>query len=185
MTRTIYFAPLSILLAVAILVVVTKEYFDPSQIVYRKIDRARYEDLKSFEAGLEIYREKYSRLPTETEGLSDLIAPQGDAQQVILRDLLQDPWGNNYVYRTTRSPPGYEVYSPGKNSIDEYGGGDDVISGPKEYSCQEYGVGCMDIPAEIEDAAVLTALLSALYLFFRGSALLASNIRAWIRAGWQ
>jgi hypothetical protein len=167
------------------LVVVTKEYFDPSQIMDLKIDRVLYGDLRALQAGLEIYREKYSRLPTEAEGLSELITPQGDAQQAILRDLLQDPWGNNYVYRTTKSPPGYDVYSPGKNSIDEFGGGDDVISGSKKYSCEEYGVGCMDIPAEIEGAAVLTAFLSALYLFFRASALLIRNVWGWKRGGRQ
>jgi hypothetical protein len=42
-----------------------------------------------------------------------------------------------------------------------------VVTTPKNYSCEEYGVGCTNIAADIELVAGLAALLSGLVLAIR------------------
>jgi hypothetical protein len=130
----------------------TEMFLCPMMIVDYTIDRVRYGELPFFVSALEQYRSEKGSLPLEEQGLGPLIGE-------YIRELPVDPWGNNYVYRVNGSK--FSVYSVGLDKIDEGGGGDDVIVGPKKYRCEDYGVNCL---RPCETVQMTSILLFPLFL---------------------
>ena len=116
----------------------------PPLIVDLKIDKVRLGQIPMLTRTLEAFRDDYGRLPTEQEGLSALLRPPGNESDPYFKkgQLPIDPWGGSYVYHPAEDGRHFSLYSPGRNGIDEHGGGDDVVNWDKTYTCEEYGVGC-------------------------------------------
>lgn len=87
-------------------------------------------DIGSYDQGINLFKLEQGRYPDSLENL---------VPNYIKRNA-SDPWSFEYAYRLSAS--GYEIYSVGKNGIDELQQGDDVIAGDKEYSCDIYGTNC-------------------------------------------
>lgn len=139
-------------LLLSVLALVGAEFASPLKIVDLKIDQ----DL----AMLKMMREMVDSdvlasgsLPSE-ETLSMLFVSESTSRGAHFP---KDTWGRAYIYRVISGSPGYIIYSAGRNGIDEQGGGDDITTGDKIYSCEEYGKGC---PREISYIVRLIALLS-------------------------
>ena len=137
-------------LFVSPVVIVALEKLEPSMIVDLKVTGVQFQARFLREAVLH-YRTSFGALPTTLDQLV--------SSDVIVR-LPKDSWGNRYIYRQTASQDGFVVYSPGIDTIDQNGGGDDVITGEKKYDCDIYGANCPLSP--IEWAKLLSTLLFAL-----------------------
>ena len=93
--------------------------------------------ISQFEVALDAFEIDLSRYPTTTEGLRALVErPTSDAddwqQPYLRRDVPQDPWGNDYVYRYPGqyNDQGYDLYSFGPDR--KLGGGDDITNWTEE-----------------------------------------------------
>ncbi|MBN1412608.1 MAG: type II secretion system protein GspG [Spirochaetales bacterium] len=90
-------------------------------------------DLLSFKTAIDAYRmDNIFHYPDKQKGLRALIKYL-DGQDIPL-----DPWGHGYiyVYPSLYSDGAYDLYSIGKNGIDEKGEGDDISAWkdiPQEY----------------------------------------------------
>jgi len=136
----------------------------PLRIVSLRVDRVRAGDLPFLSDAIEAFRRDYGRVPSQQEGLDALLHPPDQYHGPYMRRLVpNDPWGSNYIYRPSPGGDTFTLYSSGRNRVDEHGDGDDVISGPKKYTCEEYGVGCFR-PCETAQVAALagSVLLGAL-----------------------
>ena len=92
-------------------------------------------DLRFLTQALERAKVEAGALPSDSVGLAALVP-------TFLANLPHDPWGNAYAYRRVTVEPGYEVYSRGRDGLDEDGGGDDVTGHDKWYRCSDYEVNC-------------------------------------------
>lgn len=172
---------LALLTTVSIGFIVVKEIVDPSQIVDLKIDTVRYEDLPALTSALELFVHKHGKPPGDVEGLSALVCVQSSEMNCIPH-LHKDPWLHSYVYRRVAEPPGYMVYSIGAHGVDEHGGGDDIVTWPKHYTCREYGVGCIHIVGLLEFGAFALTILCGIFFVFLGGAKLAYGVRKDLRS---
>lgn len=83
--------------------------------------------LENLAADIDLFRLDVGRLPTEQEGLLALVERPATAEQwngpyVKRRNMLNDPWGNPYVYRAPGSKGEYDLFSWGeKGKSDEAG----------------------------------------------------------------
>lgn len=95
-----------------VLPVIVPSYRDAS-IVRTQID------LKNIQLVLDKYKNKYNSYPTTEEGLGRLVSLG------LLPRFPTDPWKGIYQYKLI-DVESYQLYSFGKNTIDENGGGDDI-----------------------------------------------------------
>ncbi len=121
-------------------------------IVDLKIDEART-DLGNLQSLIDIYRHDTGSLPSELSTLLD---------KGFIGKLPADPWGTAYVFRLVASERGYVIYSAGRDTVDQRGAGDDIITGEKQYRCDVYGVNC---PMAVADFLKLGLLLIAAIAF--------------------
>ena len=83
--------------------------------------------LENLAANIDLFRLDVGRLPTEQEGLLALVERPSTAEQwngpyVKRRNMLNDPWGNPYVYRIPGTKGEYDLFSWGeKGKADEAG----------------------------------------------------------------
>ena len=113
------------------------------------------------------------QLPSEAEGLNSLVG--GD--HAFLGNLPHDPWHNPYVYRRTKEPLGFEIYSIGQSGRDESGGGDDIALGKKSYRCEDYTVGCTFTLDRAAAMSLLLLIVSSLFVVLYRCALAIARIR--------
>jgi general secretion pathway protein G len=118
-------------------------------IVDLKITKAQT-DLDAIDTALNMYKSKHGDFPSEPEGL---VALTGDGEP--LQRVSKDPWGNSYLYHHVVGSDSYRLYSAGVDHRDDDGQGDDVILGPKQYRCIDYGVNCPPTPGQIAAWAAL------------------------------
>ena len=120
-----------------------------------RIHRVQH-DLQNLKSTIEIYKRDRGLYPPT---LADIVP---DYQLSIP----SDKWGSEYVYRVKSTE--YDLYSVGTNGIDELLGGDDVILGRKEYSCDVYGTNCplrfIDAIKYISAVLLITSLLLSIGL---------------------
>lgn len=162
--------------------VVVKESLDPAKINDLKIDQVLYGDLPTLSLVLESFVRDHGAPPTEAEGLSALVCSQLNKTDCISR-LSRDPWMHSYAYRRIAKAPGYMVYSVGADGMDERGAGDDVVTWPKDYTCREYGVGCVHAVELLELPAMLLATLSGLFLLLLARDGVIAKVRSWKARG--
>lgn len=167
---------LVLLCAASIGFIAIKEIVDPMRIIDLKIDEVRFGQLPTLASVLELFVQKHGQPPGEREGLAALVCSQ-PAETNCIPHLGPDPWLHPYMYRLTTQSPGYMVYSVGANGIDERGGGDDIVTWPKQYSCREYGVGCPHIADKLEFGALGLAMLSGLFLLVLGGRIVVGKVR--------
>lgn len=124
------------------------------------LNRARY-GVAAFETALEHFRAKEGHYPDESSGL-DALMP------AYVHRVWKDSWGNQYVYRHLDATSRPMVYSKGADGLDALGLEDDVIQGPKEYRCEDYGTNCPPTIFELATmAAGLLFVISTLVGFAR------------------
>ena len=89
--------------------------------------------IAQLEVALDAFEIDISRYPTTAEGLRALVekpaSNSNEWQQAYLkRDIPQDPWGNDYVYRHPGqyNVNGYDLYSLGPDG--KLGGDDDITN---------------------------------------------------------
>jgi general secretion pathway protein G len=89
--------------------------------------------IEEFGAGLDLFSLDIGRYPTTNEGLGALVADDNirnwNGPYLKKRVIPQDPWGNDYVYRSPGEYGGYDLISLGAD-LQEGGEGDaaDVVS---------------------------------------------------------
>ncbi len=68
---------------------------------------------------LDIYRLRYGRYPTQTEGLEALVNPPKNGDP-IMEELPEDPWNNKYQYRNpgTHNKNRPDVFSLGRDGTE-------------------------------------------------------------------
>lgn len=86
-----------------------------------------FTQLKQISEALELYKLSLRQYPSTAEGLFALAAPKGNAQP-FMREIPEDPWGNDYVYiyPGSNNPGSFDLMSYGQNEVQ--GGGDDVTN---------------------------------------------------------
>lgn len=90
-----------------------------------QIDTARAQ-IKGFSDSLDIYKMKFGKYPTSTEGLNVLKNPP-KGRKPLMESIPKDPWNNDYVFLSPgqHNPAKYDIYSKGP---DEQGGTEDDIT---------------------------------------------------------
>ncbi len=140
----------------------------PWELVNYRTDQARYGDIPSIKTSLAVFRIRHGRFPNKEEGLKALFEKPHDSLhkwQQIMREIPEDPWGNDYVYKINdKAADGFVVYSYGPNSLDDSGGHDDVVSWDKEYSC-ELNYECPTLCDHLLSILILMAPISWLVVF--------------------
>ncbi|HEY3320915.1 MAG TPA: type II secretion system major pseudopilin GspG [Planctomycetota bacterium] len=87
-------------------------------------------DIANLGTSLDTFEVDTGRYPTSDEGLRALMEPPGNAKDwkgpYLKRMVLNDPWGNAYVYRCpgSHNASSYDLYSFGPDG--QEGGGDDI-----------------------------------------------------------
>lgn len=87
-------------------------------------------DIANLGTALDTFEVDTGRCPTSDEGLKALMEPPGNAKDwkgpYLKRLVLNDPWGNPYVYRCPgqHNASGYDLYSFGPDG--QEGGSDDI-----------------------------------------------------------
>ena len=71
-----------------------------------------------FSEALDLYKIKFNRYPTTTEGLNALMSPPG-GKKPIMETIPRDPWDNEYVYVSpgTHNPSKYDLLSKGSDGV--------------------------------------------------------------------
>lgn len=86
-----------------------------------EIETARI-NIKNFQDSLELYRLDNHSYPTTEQGLDALVSkptispvPKNYNENGYIRELPQDPWGNDYIYLNpgNHNPRSYDIYSTG------------------------------------------------------------------------
>lgn len=79
-------------------------------------------DIRAIGSALELYRLDNQTYPTTTQGLAALSArptsspePRNWVEGGYLNSLPQDPWGNDYLYRSPGETGGFDLVSLGSN----------------------------------------------------------------------
>jgi len=87
-------------------------------------------DIANISTAIDVFETDTGRYPTSDEGLKALMEAPGNAKDwkgpYLKRPVVNDPWGNPYVYRTpgTHNASGYDLYSFGPDG--QEGGTDDI-----------------------------------------------------------
>ncbi len=89
-------------------------------------------DIKAYESALQMYKLNAGHYPTTTQGLAALkdkpaSTPVPRRWTQIMKDLVKDPWGNDYGYKYpgSKNANEFEIISKGRDGIE---GNDDDIS---------------------------------------------------------
>lgn len=87
-----------------------------------KQDTAK-QQIKNFDAAMDMYRLEVGRYPSDSEGLEALVRQPADAERwngpyLKKGELPKDPWGNDYHYRTPGENAEYEIYSLGADNVE-------------------------------------------------------------------
>jgi general secretion pathway protein G len=122
-----------------------------------KIVRAFF-DLDALRLAVQQWSESHHRLPGEAEGLEALASGDGRA----LDHVPSDPWHHPYVYRLIREAPGFDLYSAGKDGVDNRGAGDDIKTRDKSYRCETYYDECAGSWPWWRSVALLTSFLAGI-----------------------
>jgi type II secretion system protein G len=120
-------------------------------------------EIKNLELALYRFGTDCHRLPTTDEGLQVLLKAPSNTPSwrgPYLKKLIipKDYWGENFIYYypSRHSPERFDLYSKGKNNIDEQGDGDDV-SQWKDYDKSKYH--SYDFTAESLLLIIISAIL--------------------------
>jgi general secretion pathway protein G len=87
-------------------------------------------DVANISTALDVFETDTGRYPTSDEGLKALMEAPGNAKDwkgpYLKRPVVNDPWGNPYVYRApgSHNASGYDLYSFGPDG--QEGGNDDI-----------------------------------------------------------
>ncbi len=73
--------------------------------------------IKNVRDALELFKIKYGRYPTKTEGLQLLLTPPG-GRRPLMGTLPEDPWGHGLIYKAPVQDERFEVYSLGPDGLD-------------------------------------------------------------------
>ena len=150
--RLLIFSVASILISVGLLALGLR--MEPySQEYHLKIHKVR-PDIEFFGSVVELFNESTGKYP---DSLTALI-PNHIAR------VRTDPWGNDYVYRLDGND--FDIYSIGRNGIDEFKEGDDVILEDKYYPCDIYGTNCPRSFWGLAKIAFLVLLAASTFIFF-------------------
>jgi len=119
-----------------------------------RINQALHGDLPTLQSAIETYYEEKGIYP---DRLKDLVSGQNGRRYA--EQIPSDPWQKSYVYRVMDD--GYQLYSIGKNGVDESELGDDITSFEKDYSCADYGLNCPYTKKQytVIIAAIITAVI--------------------------
>lgn len=85
-------------------------------------------------AALDLYRLDVGRYPSDEQGLEALVARPGDAQRwngpyIQKREMLLDPWGNPFRYRSPGEHGNYDLFTLGADNQEGGEGEDrDIVS---------------------------------------------------------
>ena len=93
-------------------------------------------DLKALSYALEEYNKEHGAYPKSADGLKELVSPKQ-----IIRKIKKDPWRNFYKYNypaTLNTIKSYDLYSFGKNGIDDSGKVDDLVAWT-DFDCDTDG----------------------------------------------
>lgn len=115
--------------------------------------------LSSIEGGIDLFRLERGSLPPSLSAL----------EPEYIRKLPDDGWGNAFVYRVFPGNTGYLLYSRGRNGIDESGGGDDITTEWKKFTCEQYEEVCWTPGLVIWTTSLAAGLLSVLTLLGIGA----------------
>ncbi len=90
-----------------------------------KVDTTKTQ-MKNVEGALDIYKMRFGKYPTSTEGLGVLASPPG-GKRPIMDTIPKDAWGNDFVFLSPgqQNPGKFDLYSKGP---DEQGGTEDDIT---------------------------------------------------------
>ncbi len=171
--RRIFWIASSLCLACRLCLAVA-ELVWPSVIVCHKIDAVLKGQLPSMVKALHAYHADHGTFP------SDLIRLRAHAGMPA-REVPHDPWQHPYIYRKIESPPGYVIYSVGRNGSDESGGGDDITTWEKDYSCATYGIRCPPTTRALVQGAVLILLASSFLVALSSAFVDVSQMVLWRR----
>jgi general secretion pathway protein G len=117
--------PTLVVLALVVCIVIVL-----APLVYKKPDNSdvvtRYQLISIAEA-LDMYREDFGEYPTTEQGLNALAKSFGKGPY-IRGEFDADAWGGRIIYFRLGSneKASFELYSPGRNKIDENAKGDDI-----------------------------------------------------------
>jgi hypothetical protein len=151
--RRVKFAVLALVVSLALFIV--PELLWPTPFKDLRI-KAEVYTLNDLNLAVAVFRRERGAPPASIEHLY--------REKYIMGPAATDQWGHLRVYRQ-RADGQAQIYSAGANGKDEEGGGDDVVVGPKTYSCQDYGVNCPRSLSEWGKISILAvALCSALAL---------------------
>ena len=87
-------------------------------------------DIANISTAIDVFETDTGRYPSSDEGLKALMEAPGNAKDwkgpYLKRPVVNDPWGNPYVYRApgTHNGSGYDLYSFGPDG--QEGGTDDI-----------------------------------------------------------
>ena len=81
--------------------------------------------INNISSALDLYRLKFRKYPSTSEGLSALTSPK-DNSEPFLKSIPKDAWGNDfiYLYPGTHNKNSYDLLSYGQDSTQ--GGSDDI-----------------------------------------------------------
>jgi len=145
-------------IAATVASVVVPVRFGRTRTLRINVDLAQLEYLRDL---LNKYREVHGRFPMADEGLEALRRADANMTVLLRKSVPLDSWGEPYVYSVVPDGSAFQLYSTGRNRIDEHGGGDDVTDRRKKYKCDDYDVNCGIRIRNKADAAMLIALLVA------------------------
>lgn len=152
-TRRVKLAALALVASLALFIVLELLWPTPFKDLRIKAEVYTLNDLNLAAA---VFRRERGAPPASIEHLY--------REKYIMGPAVTDQWGYPRVYRQ-REDGQAQIYSVGTNGKDEEGGGDDVVVGPKIYSCQDYGGNCPRSLSEWGKISILAvALCSALAL---------------------
>jgi hypothetical protein len=153
----------SILFVVSVCVTVATWVAHPPAIVDLKLNEVRFGDLPVLSKALEFYTKVHGEPPTDAQGLTVLAQSFGQEKPSILSRIPKDPWIHDYVYRRIPYGKGYEIYSKGRNGLDEHGAGDDITEATKAYNCAEYGL-CWNWFVFLQKLTLMVTAISGIVL---------------------
>jgi hypothetical protein len=140
-------------------------------------------DLNSFKVAIQQYQmENRFRFPDMEEGLKAI------SKYLNVADIPSDPWGHPYVYihPAVYSDQPYDLYSIGRNEIDEKGEGDD-ISAWKDLPAAYFDIGRVLFSSPVYwiifTLIVFLIVLSIILIFFVLVIFLIFVIVSWIFLG--
>jgi hypothetical protein len=120
-------------------------------------------EIQTISDSIASYAEENRRIPSNREVLTAL---ENDRSAKHFVYFPRDHWGHPYVYKVLDANLfRFVVYSAGPDGADNGGAGDDVISGPKNYTCELYH-SCLDAKDYANRAFVAAAAFIILTWIF-------------------